>query len=406
MMLCCAVDIRAFGAATVSADVTPTFEDDLNFLRQYTPVAILKSREGTGLVAVTPAWQGRVMTSSAQSVRGRSFGWINRKLIGSGEQLQHFNPLGGEDRLWLGPEGGQFSIYFAPGASFDLDHWFVPAALDTLPFQVKRQSRDSISLEASLDLTNHSGTKFSVLLHREVKVLAASTAWQLLGAPQARNVNVVAYQSRNTLTNAGRGSWRKDTGLLSIWILGMFNPTPAAAIVIPTAPGPEAQLGPRVTSDYFGAIPADRLKVTDGAVFLRADGQLRSKIGVNPRRSLGKLGCYDAMHQVLTIVQFDQSRGVTDYVNSLWKIQNDPYGGDVANAYNDGPPAPGVPPMGPFIELESSSPAAALAPGGQLTHTHRTFHLKGPESELDRISIAVLGVSLAQIKDSLGDPRQ
>src|SRR5262249_10154287 len=147
-------------------------------------------------------------------------------------------------------------------------------------------------------------------------------------------------------------------------------------------------------------VPSDRLKVTDTAVFLRGDGQLRSKVGVNPKRSLGRLGSYDAVHHVLTIVQFDQPEGITDYVNSLWKLQKDPFGGDAANAYNDGPPTPGAAPMGPFFELESSSPAAALNSGESMSHTHRTIHLIGPEEGLDTVSRVVLGVPLAEIKNT------
>jgi len=76
-------------------------------------------------------------------------------------------------------------------------------------------------------------------------------------------------------------------------------------------------------------------------------------------------------------------------VNSQWKIQEHPYGGDAANSYNDGPPAPGEKPMGPFYELESSSPAAALAPGQTLEHVHRTIHLKGDEKDLDAVARVV-----------------
>jgi hypothetical protein len=153
-----------------------------------------------------------------------------------------------------------------------------------------------------------------------------------------------------------------------------------------------------VTSDYFGRIPRDRLKVKKNVIFLRGDGKFRSKIGVNPRRSKAVLGAYDAENQVLTIVQFDQPDGVADYVNSLWKMQDDPFNGDVENSYNDGSPAPGVKQMGPFFEMESSSPAASLAPGESLTHVHRTFHLTGPETALDPVARAVLGLSLAEIK--------
>jgi hypothetical protein len=114
------------------------------------------------------------------------------------------------------------------------------------------------------------------------------------------------------------------------------------------------------------------------------------------------LGSYDAANHVLTIVQFTQPEGVTDYVNSLWKLQDKPFGGDAANSYNDGPPTPGAKPLGPFYELESSSPAAALAPGKSLAHVHRTIHLSGAESALDSVAKAVLGVSLAEITGVFG----
>ncbi len=140
--------------------------------------------------------------------------------------------------------------------------------------------------------------------------------------------------------------------------------------------------------------------VKDDVLFFSADGQFRSKIGINPRRSKSVLGSYDAANRVLTIVQFTQPRGVTDYVNSLWKIQDNPFGGDAANTYNDGVPSPGAKPLGPFYELESSSPAAALAPGQSLTHVHRTMHLTGSEASLDAVAKSVLGVSLAQIQSA------
>ncbi|HZL42764.1 MAG TPA: DUF6786 family protein, partial [Verrucomicrobiae bacterium] len=137
------------------------------------------------------------------------------------------------------------------------------------------------------------------------------------------------------------------------------------------------------------------------AIFFSGDGKFRSKIGVNPRRSKAVLGSYDAENKVLTIVQFSQPEGVVDYVNSLWKIQDNPYGGDALNSYNDGPPSPGAKPLGPFCEMETSSPAAALALGQSLSHVHRTFHLSGSVEALNRVALAALGVSLKDIQSGL-----
>jgi hypothetical protein len=91
----------------------------------------------------------------------------------------------------------------------------------------------------------------------------------------------------------------------------------------------------------------------------------------------------------------------TSYVNSMWEIQKEPYAGDVINSYNDGPTTPGGKPLGPFYELETSSPAVELQPGGSLSHVHRTFHFEGSIDELDKLSQAALGVSLQEIVKAL-----
>jgi hypothetical protein len=382
---------------TVSA---ASFADDLAFLQRHAEVVVLHDPSNTAEVAVAPAWQGRVLTSTADGADGASFGWINRELIASGKLQSHINVFGGEDRFWLGPEGGQFSIFFAPGAKFELSNWFTPAAMDTLPYQLVKQSPDHAEFSATFPLTNYSGTRFEVRVDRDVRLLSAARTWKHLAVKPARGVQLVAYETVNRITNAGQQPWVKETGLLSIWILGQFNPSPATTIVVPIKSGPEAELGVKVTSDYFGSVPPERLVVRDNVVFFSGDGQFRSKIGVNPRRSKGVLGSYDAAGKVLTIVQFTQPENVTDYVNSQWKLQDHPYAGDIANSYNDGPPSPGAKPLGPFYEMESSSPAAALAPGESLTHVQLTMHLTGPEPDLDAVARATLGVSLADIQNA------
>jgi hypothetical protein len=64
-------------------------------------------------------------------------------------------------------------------------------------------------------------------------------------------------------------------------------------------------------------------------------------------------------HNVVGLVLCDPAKGDQPYVNSMWEKQKEPYSGDAINAYNDGSPAPGEPPLGPFYELETSSPAAS-----------------------------------------------
>jgi hypothetical protein len=383
---------------------TGKFVDDMVILEKHGGVIVLSDAAGLAQVAVMPALQGRVMTSTATGPLGQSFGWINADLLQSAQTLQHMNPYGGEDRFWMGPEGGQFSIFFAKGTPFDLKHWFTPPAIDTQRFEVVSKSRTSAVFRQLIKLSNYSGTKFEVDVRREIRLLASDEAWSKLGLAPMLTVKLVAFESVNTITNAGKEPWEKETGLLSIWILGMFNPSPATTVAIPIKPEKESglsPLAPPVKDDYFGKVPEARLVVKGNTAYFSADGTYRSKIGIGPKCVKPVMGSYDAANRVLTIVQFTLPPDVKDYVNSMWKIQSDPYAGDVANSYNDGPPTPGAKPLGPFYELESSSPAAALAPGQSLEHVHRTIHLVGDEMSLDAVAKKTLGVSLKDITSAL-----
>src|ERR1035441_6711202 len=147
-----------------------SFGDDATFLKSHTELIVLSDAKGQAKVAVSPAWQGRVMTSTAGADAGLSFGWINRELIASGELLPHMNGFGGEDRFWMGPEGGQFSVFFAKGVKFEFDNWFTPAAYDTLPFRVVSQARNKAVFASEFALTNYSGTQFQAAVKREVRM--------------------------------------------------------------------------------------------------------------------------------------------------------------------------------------------------------------------------------------------
>jgi hypothetical protein len=373
------------------------FDADLAFLRQHTRIVVLSGSPGGGQVAVSPAYQGRVMTSTTGGSDAPSFGWLGRAAIASGQRQLHMNVFGGEDRFWLGPEGGQYALYFKPGDPFDLDHWQVPEAFDWAGWEIATQSASSVSFRKRMALTNYSGTSLELDVDRTVRLLTEADIATLLGESPGGAVRTVAFESSNTVTNAGSAAWTPTSGLVSIWILGMFNPSTATTIALPFTPGPESTLGPIVNDAYFGKVPADRLIVKEPVIFFRGDGQHRSKIGLPPARALPVAGSYDASGHVLTLVQYTRPAGPANYVNSMWEIQREPYKGDVVNSYNDGPAAPGKPPLGPFYELETSSPALSLSPGQHYTHVHRTFHFVGPEAELDRIARATLKVGVADL---------
>jgi hypothetical protein len=360
-----------------------TFGEDVDFLRRHTETVVLSDARGATQVAICPALQGRVAVSTTGGQSGPSFGWINRALIASGKLVPHMNVFGGADRFWLGPEGGQFSFFFPPGAPQDLAHWQTPAPIDSEPFELVDQAQDHVILRKSMRLTNASGTEFDLKIEREVRLTKGG------------------FESRNRVTNTGTTPWRHESGLVSIWIAGTFAPSPATVIVLPYRLPPDSDPGQVVQSvvndHYFGRVAPHRLLVKERAVYFRGDGQSRAKLGIRPCHAQPALGSYDPDAGLLTLVHYTLAGGTHDYVNSLWEHQPDPYAGDVVNAYNDGPATPGAAPFGPFYELETSSPALALAPGESFEHVHRTVHHVGAPEHLEGAARSALGVGIDEI---------
>lgn len=372
------------------------FTEDVDFLARHGAVKVLVSPSG-GRIAISGKYQARVMTS-AVAAQGASLGFVNRSFIEAGRAGTAFDNYGGEDRFWLGPEGGQFALYFAPGKPFEFVHWQTPAAFQEGEWSTLEGGSDvSVSFVKRLRLTNYAKTAFELEVRRTLSVLSSEQAQASLGMSIPAGVAWVGFASDNTLLNQGKQALSEATGLPSVWILGMFMPATDTRVIMPFD---KAGAGELVNDRYFGKVSADRLHVNgeQGFALFKGDGQQRGKIGLSPERAKDVLGSYSASSGLLTVVRFTRPHGAKRYVNNLWEISKQPFGGDVSNAYNDGPVEPGKPSLGGFYELESSSPAAALAPGASLRHVHETYHFSGPREALEPIAAKVLGVSLNDVE--------
>jgi hypothetical protein len=311
-----------------------SFIDDVAFLKSHTEVVVLQDRDSDARVAVCPALQGRVMTSTATGAGGWSYGWIDRA------SLFH----GGEDCFRMRPGGG--------------------------PFDVAMKRPDSLLLRKKISLANASDLD----VQREIHMLDKNEIACHLAILPGPEVRSVAYESRNKVTYTGNTA---ETGPFSIRILGMFNSSPATTVVIPYREGPADKLGP-VAGER---VPPDRLRVEKGALFFKGNG----KIAVSPQRSLGILGSYDSDRGALTIIQFKPPKGPFDSAHGR------PLDG--AHSADDFPASSDA----KACELESFSPTLTLRPGQSHLHIHRTFHFQGPHADLDAIAKRVLGMDLEQI---------
>jgi hypothetical protein len=368
---------------------------DKEFINNHTRQVIeLSDGDGQAKVLLSADYQGRVMTSTSSGDKGTSYGWLNYDLIASGERKKQFNPVGGEERFWLGPEGGQYSLYFHQGDSFSIKNWQVPAVIDTEGFDVVESNASSATFSKQTSLTNYTGTIFNLLVERKISRLSKSELESQFGITLPERLKYVGYQTENKIKNTGTNDWKKESGLLSIWLLGMFTPSDETMVIIPFKQSPNAK--ELITTSYFGEIPSERIAVHDSVLFFTCDGKYRSKIGLSPIIAKPMSASYDFKKNILTVTRFEVAPDAS-YVNSKWELQAEPYRGDAVNSYNDGPLADGSQ-LGPFYELESSSPALELKSGESSSYKQITCHFEGDFKSLNVLSVNILGVDLNKIK--------
>ncbi|MDR1918602.1 MAG: hypothetical protein LBQ65_03020 [Tannerellaceae bacterium] len=375
-----------------------SFGYDLQYLSEKdAQLVVLSSEEGEAQLIVSPKYQAKVFTSTVDGLAGKSLGYLNYKVLDSPVLLEQMNGYGGENRLWIGPEGGPYSIFFKPGVRQIYENWFTPKALDTEAWAAFSPSKRTVMIEKEMWVDNYIGSRFHLKLGRKIRLCEASEIKTLLGFTPHENVRTIAYATENSLTNLNDYAWTRETGALCIWMLDMFHPEPGSFTIVPYTRGDEQTLGAVATTDYFGPIPADRYKDNGkGLVFLKTDGRFRSKIGLNVKRSKAIAANYAPASGQLIVVTFDVDRNAP-YLNQEWNPDKDPLIGDAFNAYNDGPLDDGSI-MGPFLELESGSPAALLSPNESLYHNHNVFHFVGDDAALSPITEQLFGIPVKELK--------
>ena len=373
-----------------------TFGYDLNYLSQKDGgLIVLSGDDGRSQIIVSAKYQAKVFTSTADGLEGTSMGFVNYNFFDAGTVDEHMNGFGGENRFWLGPEGGKYSIYFEKDSDQTFDNWHTPKPIDIEPWDISSINEGNVSFYKEMQVTNYLGNQLKLRVDRTVTLIETPEIALSLNIELSPNIKAVGYTTEHDILNINNFEWTEETGTICIWILDMFNPAPKAVTFIPFNEGDEKEMGKVVTSDYFGEVPADRLKIGDNMIFLKTDGKFRSKLGLNPKRTKAIAGNFDPDSKRLTITTFDVNENAV-YLNQEWNPDKNPLLGDAMNAYNDGPLADGSI-MGPFLELESVSPAAFLKSLKSLSHKHTVYHFIGEESDLNPITEKLFGISINEI---------
>lgn len=208
---------------THNNDSLHRFADDLTLLQQQTPLVVLKDSTGKGSIAITPAWQGRVLLSATDAGQGVTIGWINR----NAQEPEK----GGEDN-WTDSTGTAFTI--------------------------KKQEKQSVQLEKKTGRTH---------MLRTISLIARRDIMNYIGVSFHRHVNAVAFESDNVIVNTDTAHAQ-----LAVKITGCF-PGSAEDVrwLIPDKPhhrfniikpGEPVAVRPDEACNYFGLYDAEQNLLT------------------------------------------------------------------------------------------------------------------------------------------------
>ncbi len=370
-----------------------TFEETRKLLESAGLETItLRSAKGAGCILIAPDLSARIMAVSMNGEKGENFGFVKPEAIANRGKDPQFNAYGGALRWWVGPEGGQYGVAFPPGTrNFDLDSWYISEEYNGKSFAVaypRQGAGTSALMGADCSIENASGTRFHI--GTTIRVSLLENPLEQSGVRgKNRRVKHLGYLCETTFENISAVPMRKETGLVSIWLLGMYVAGPRTFVI---APFERKGTGTIVTDTYFSAdgIGGDRLMIRErgGYLVFRADAKERSKIGLSRSRASNTIASIDLSRNLFTVWQFPIRRRMP-YVNSLWEHQKRPYAGDVTNSYNDDGN------FGNLYELECSSHALALAPHERFCFPLEIHHYSGPQEALFRIADRLLGRKIA-----------
>lgn len=379
-----------------------TIGQELSFFSKYSVDAqVLKNDES--VLIFSPTYHGRIFTSAFGDESSPSLGWFNRELVALKNRNLRTAFIGGEDALFVGPEGGDASVYFDRGALWTEENRKLPEIVSTNAWKMVSRSDTRARFEARGELTNALGTKFSISVEREISLLSRDDVSKILGVEIPQGLKLVAFQSMNKLTNTSDKKWTEKTGMLNMSVKSCFNANKTVYAFVPYRAGDASEYGDVVRDNVFDSATSasplgDRISIFDDYIRFKCDGRHISGIGVNSRRSEGIAFSYDDKNAVLTIVLYIKPSGRRAYYPASWRNAQTGFDGEAISVYNNGPASRNIYFSNLFYEIATYSPALDLDAGRSQFHLQRTFHFHGSEYDLDLLAYKLTGVSLKQMR--------
>ena len=359
-LLNCSTDQK--GAKKMSGTVGELIEA----LKPNTNCIVLGESNET-LLLVTPEYGARILAVSVEGLKGKNLIWANPKILSDSfwTQTPRDWNLGGA-RTWIAPE----DLYYLDEGG----NWFVPNQMDPGNYQLVKHTGDTIICSNEFNIKSKKDVDYHVQLVRSIRMLKSSEA-----VPEG--VKYVGFEFTHDLVNLSDKTIGTDMDYMGLWSLIQINP--GGTMILPINEADSKDAPPY--RDYFNIFPPERLKMADGLICVKIDGQFRGKIGIAPWAAKGAV-CYLA-DGYLIIKEFPVDPDGS-YLDHPWGKPSD-YG-DAVQMYNDDGN------MGGFGEMECHAPASIIEPNDKISHTCAVSFYTGDNDILKKIAEERLGIDMAK----------
>jgi len=337
-----------------------SYDDALNYLAQKTAVVELYDQLG-GRVAVCPEWNGRILTSTCDGLKGYSFGCVNVPAI----EAERFENFGGED------------------------HWTISPLI--YPFTVESIKENNVVLRRDIPMADAHGKRVALSLRRSLSLLSRRKLGDWFGeavadALEQDEVSAVGFRSENSVRT------QEKTHLASRQ-RGMFNASPHAFIIVAALPNgftanDDESLPFPVDINYLGGSPHGRIRHLPQALLIRADGHGRCQATIPYWAAPPILGAAELRFGTLTLCTFDVP-GETDTEEDMIRIGN---AGITPTAGLD---------WTRHYEMNCFSAAQKLQPDESLVYRQHTLHLVADKNRLGILVQQIFEISLEQFPRNL-----
>ena len=348
---------------------------------------VLCGSDSKKIVVVAPSLVGRVICTGSGGLHGTTDSYISEDQIAKGFTKSlpgaKWASFGGEERVWLAPEGGEYALFFSKGKPQTQENYTVPESLNSTKFQVTEISADgkSVTFTAGMSLVNFIGSRFDLEVSRTISLVESCPYVQEFKG----KIDFVGFESHTYIKNIGKKPWTKKTGAMSIWTIGQFLAKDNSVVIMPYRCGSNEVLGAPVSTEYFRLLTLDGnptprrfWTVENNVVLLKASGVVQTKLELMAKRSLGRIAAIDLKGFVMNILDFDFYPELEYVASYPLPYDGNPYVGGAASTFV----LSKLHPVSPSYELECCSPALFLQPGEKFGHVARTYRLRSDKNSL------------------------